>query len=189
MSANKNEIGPDKQKIMLDYVRKVIGAKLDNAPLPSPPELAEMNEPGACFVTLHSSTGQLRGCIGTIIPHTTLGKDIQKNAINAAFSDPRFRPLIATELPDIDLEISVLTPMEDISSPDEFIVGEHGILMRLYGRSAVFLPQVAPEQGWDRETTLAHLSMKAGMKPGAWKVDDARFQVFRAIHFSESELT
>ncbi len=82
-----------------------------------------MNEPGACFVTLHTSTGQLRGCIGTIIPHTTLGKDIQKNAINAAFSDPRFRPLTAAELPDIDLEISVLTPMEDISSPDEFIVG------------------------------------------------------------------
>jgi acyl-[acyl-carrier-protein]-phospholipid O-acyltransferase / long-chain-fatty-acid--[acyl-carrier-protein] ligase len=176
------------EKTMLEYVRNVIQAKLDKTPLPSPPDLADLKELGACFVTLHTASGQLRGCIGTIIPHTTLGADMQTNAIKAAFSDPRFSPLTATELADVELEISILTPMEDIASPDDFIVGEHGILLRLYGRSAVFLPQVAPEQGWDRDTTLAHLSMKAGLKPGAWKVSDARFQVFRAIHFSESEI-
>ena len=183
-----NEISLNDKKTMLEYVRNVIQSKLDNTPLPQSPELVILSEPGACFVTLHSANGQLRGCIGTIIPHTSLGKDMQSNAINAAFSDPRFSPLTEAELTNVELEISILTPMEDITSPDDFIVGEHGILMRLFGRSAVFLPQVAPEQGWDKETTLAHLSMKAGLKPGAWQISDAQFQVFRAIHFSESEI-
>lgn len=182
------ELTTHDKKTMLEFVRGVILANLNDAPLPPVPKLELLKEPGACFVTLHTGSGQLRGCIGTIIPHTTLGNDMQSNALNAAFRDPRFPPLMSSnEFADIEIEISILTPMEDIESPEQFIVGEHGILMRLFGRSAVFLPQVAPEQGWDRDTTLAHLSMKAGFKPGAWKIEDARFQVFRAIHFSESE--
>ena len=83
-------------------------------------------------------------------------------------------------------EISVLTPSVPIGTPEEFIVGRHGIILEKGRHSAVFLPQVAPEQGWDRETTLEHLAMKAGLGRNEWR-RGANFSVFEAIVFGEEE--
>jgi AmmeMemoRadiSam system protein A len=141
--------------------------------------------PRAAFVTLKEN-GQLRGCIGDIFPQRPLYKSVIGNAINAAFADPRFAPVRKDELARIRVEISALTPPSPVASWRDIRIGTDGMVMNKGGRSAVFLPQVAPEQGWDLETTLANLSMKAGLPADAWK-EGATFQVFQAEVFGEEE--
>jgi len=179
------------QHALLQFVRNVITAKLNQQPMPPLPSIPssltdKLAAQGSCFVTLHSDNGMLRGCIGNIMAHEPLGDNIAHNAINAAFKDPRFAPLQPEELDHINIEISILTPMRLIDSLEQFEIGRHGIVMTCNGHSAVFLPQVAPEQGWDKATTLSYLSMKAGLPRNAWQSDAASFQVFEAIVFAES---
>ncbi len=137
------------------------------------------------FVTLHKR-GQLRGCIGEIFPRRPLIKAVEEHAVNAAFQDPRFPALREDELAGIDIEISALSPPRKIGSYDEIEIGRHGIVISKQMQSAVFLPQVAPEQGWDLETTLGHLCMKAGLPSSAWK-SDCEFHVFEADVFGEAD--
>ena len=132
--------------------------------------------------------GQLRGCIGYIEPIKLLQEAVIDNAVNAATKDFRFSTVEINEMKDIDIEISVLTPPEEIKEPEEFITGKHGIIIRKGVRSAVFLPQVAPEQGWEREETLLHLCLKAGLAPDEWKKEGMKFFVFEAEVFGEKEL-
>ncbi|MDD4017342.1 MAG: AmmeMemoRadiSam system protein B [Kiritimatiellae bacterium] len=130
------------------------------------------------FVTLHKR-GELRGCIGEIVPRREVWKVVREQAINAAFNDPRFEALRKEELGEIDIEISMLTPPKPVGSWREIVIGKHGVVLTKGGRSAVFLPQVAPEQGWGVEETLTHLSMKAGLPQDAWR-EGAEFLVFEA---------
>ena len=104
----------DKGRLLTRMARASI-AKRFGAAMPALPHPAWLDEPGAAFVTL-TEHGQLRGCIGSLEAHRTLGSDIEANAQAAAFRDPRFPPLGPEELADIDLEISVLTPMREIDS-------------------------------------------------------------------------
>ncbi|HSR88414.1 MAG TPA: AmmeMemoRadiSam system protein A, partial [Pontiella sp.] len=135
------------------------------------------------FVSLHRH-GQLRGCIGEIFPRRELYEAVAEQAVNAAFHDPRFPRLKEEELDEIDIEISALTTPHRVNSQNEIQIGRHGIVLYKGSRSAVFLPQVAPEQGWGLEETLAHLSMKAGLAPDDWK-SGCEFHVFEAIVFGE----
>ena len=176
------------KKLLLDLARSAIAAKLSHTkmPMPAAENLTGMlNQPGAAFVTLRSHE-RLRGCIGTILPHEALYLNVLDNAVNAAFRDPRFRPLTENEFKHVHIEISVLTPPEKIDSWQDFEVGTHGIILSKRGRRAVFLPQVAPEQGWDAETTLTHLALKAGLAADDWR-RGASFEVFEAIVFQEKE--
>ena len=185
---SKNIYSEEEQQTILKFIRTTISAKLNNIKPPQLPELAgKLNRQGSCFVTLHDANGRLRGCIGNIVAYESLGDNITHNAVNAALNDPRFPAVSATELDSITIEISILTPMEAIASIDEFEIGKHGIVLLCNGRSAVFLPQVAPEQGWDKATTLAHLSLKAGLAQNGWQSEAATFQVFEAIVFSEDK--
>ena len=136
------------------------------------------------FVTL-TIAGELRGCIGEIFPRRALVDVVRDHAIDAAFNDPRFPPLTAKELSRVRIEISALTPPVPVASYRDIEIGKHGMVIELGNRSAVFLPQVAPEQGWDLETTLTHLSFKAGLPGNAWQDPRARFTVFEAIVFHE----
>jgi len=140
------------------------------------------------FVTLKKH-GELRGCIGYIIPKSPLSHAVIENTINSSANDWRFSPVEAKEIPDITIEISVLSQTKKINRPDEFVVGKEGIIIRKGLASAVFLPQVATEQGWDRVETLCHLCRKAGLSPDAWKDDDTEFYVFTADVFHEGEKT
>lgn len=142
--------------------------------------------PCGAFVTLHEN-GRLRGCIGDIFGRKPLADCVIENAVNAAARDPRFMPVKPAELDKLDIEISVLTPLKKVDSYDDIEIGRHGVLLRKGGARAVFLPQVAPEQGWDIAQTLSHLSMKAGLAPNAWKDPDMGFEVFEAIVFGEKE--
>ncbi len=136
------------------------------------------------FVTLHKH-GQLRGCIGEIFPRRPLCQAVCGQAVNAAFNDHRFNQLTLAELSEVDLEISALTPPRPVAGWNEIEIGRHGMVIEKAGRSAVFLPQVAPEQGWDLATTLTHLCRKAGLPADAWHAADAKFTVFEAIVFGE----
>ncbi len=170
---------------VLDFVRKTVAAELGVAPEPGMPDVPGLAETGACFVTLHGPAGALRGCIGNLEAFETLGENLKHNALNAAFRDPRFPMLEPEELEEVKFEVSVLSAPESISGAEAFETGRHGIILRKSGRSAVFLPQVAPEQGWDRETTLNYLAIKAGLPPDAWREPDAEFSVFTATVLGE----
>ena len=136
------------------------------------------------FVTLKAH-GRLRGCIGYIQPIEPLFETVQENAINAATRDSRFPPVRPDELSAIEIEISALTPPVPVSSYRGIHLGRDGIILKKGLHQAVFLPQVAPEQGWDLPETLRHLSLKAGLSEDAWRDPDAKFLVFTAEVFEE----
>ncbi len=177
---------PADKKALLYLARETLSRLLltDTVPLARgfPPHLQKM--PGV-FVTLKKK-GELRGCIGRIIGDEPLCKLVGTMAVQSALNDRRFSPLSADELNDIDIEISVLTPLRPVSGAGEIVVGRDGVLLSKDEHSAVFLPQVASEQGWKREELLDNLCLKAGLSTGCWK-QHAQLSTFQAVVFSESE--
>ena len=133
----------------------------------------------ATFVTL-KIRGDLRGCIGSLAPVEPLYLSVHRNAVNAAMHDYRFSPVQSAELPDITVDVSILSPIRDIPNLDAFKLGQHGIILCKGMARAVFLPEVATEQGWTKEETLAYLSQKAGLSADAWR-EGAQFQVFESV--------
>ena len=138
------------------------------------------------FVTLKKH-GELRGCVGYIVPKTSLLQAVIENTINSSSYDGRFSPVEAQEISDISIEISVLSPIKNIQGPDDFVVGREGILIKRGPASAVFLPQVATEQGWSKNETLSHLCRKAGLSTDAWKSSGLEYFVFTAEVFHEPQ--
>ena len=132
----------------------------------------------ATFVTL-KIRGDLRGCIGSLAPVEPLYLSVHHNAVNAAMHDYRFSPVQSAELPGITVDVSILSPIRDIPNLDAFKLGQHGIILGKGAARAVFLPEVATEQGWTKEETLAYLSQKAGLSADAWR-EGAKFQVFES---------
>jgi AmmeMemoRadiSam system protein A len=177
---------PTDKKALLHLARETIARILltDTVPLARgfPPHL---QKPQGVFVTLKKK-GQLRGCIGRIIGDEPLCKLVGTMAVQSALNDRRFSPLTADELKDIEIEISVLTPLKQVSGAGDIVIGRDGVLMAKAGHSAVFLPQVATEQGWKREALLDNLCLKAGLSTGCWK-QHAQLSTFQAVVFSESE--
>jgi len=151
-----------------------------------PPEYQKLYEKRGVFVTLNKH-GILRGCIGMLEPVYPLYEGIQRMAISAAFEDPRFPPLMEEELPEVEIEISVLSPMKK-GSVDEIEVGKHGVYIVKGFRRGVLLPQVPVEYGWDKETFLKHLCLKAGLHEDCYKEPDTEFYLFTADVFKESEV-
>ena len=184
---NKENYTEEQKNEILAFVRNTIRNKLKSdkavaiTPIPK-----YLRQKCSCFVTLHSKNGTLRGCIGNIIAFESLYDNLQHNALNSAFQDPRFSPVKSTEeLSNLSIEVSILTPAKKIDSYKDIIIGEHGVILKNRDKSAVFLPQVAPEQGWDIQTALMHLSMKAGLPTNAWEFPETEFEVFNAIVLKE----
>ena len=174
------------KKLLLAFARSAIQRYLTTQTVPLARNFSErMGFPQGAFVTLRKA-GELRGCIGNIPGDTALGYTVGSMALQAAFGDPRFSPVEIKEMKNIEIEISVLTPMKAVASPDEIVVGRDGVLMSAAGTSAVFLPQVATENHWGRTEMLDNLCRKAGLQTGCWK-RNAKFQVFQAEVFSESQ--
>jgi AmmeMemoRadiSam system protein B/AmmeMemoRadiSam system protein A len=141
-----------------------------------------LQEKRGAFVTLKEH-GRLRGCIGYIEGIKPLYKAVEEMAIAAAFHDPRFTPVSEAELPHLEIEISVLTPVRQVKGIEEIEVGKHGIIVQRGSRSGLLLPQVATEYGWDRRTFLEHTCLKAGLPTDAWKEAETRIYVFSAEVF------
>lgn len=136
--------------------------------------------PAGSFVTLKTQQGELRGCIGSILPVAPLCHSVSSSAVSAAFRDPRFYPLRKEEWPSIRIEISVMGPIARIATFDDIVVGRDGLIIT-HGRNAgLLLPQVATEHGWDR-----HTCMKAGLPPDSWQASECRIERFSAEVFSE----
>jgi len=170
---------------MLSAVRSYLSYKLGITDIK--PQLSDnviYNRKTGLFVTLHKDS-DLRGCIGHIAGVLPLRDALFEMAEASAFEDPRFNPLKQHEVNDLTIEISVLSELEEVNNAEDIEVGKHGVLLKQGYRQAVFLPQVAPEQGWDRDEMLTHLSMKAGLTPNAYKSSDTKFFVFTADVFSE----
>ena len=153
---------------------------LRNNPAEKP--TSNLKEKRGAFVSLHKS-GRLRGCIGQIVPAKPLYQTIEDMAVAAAFDDPRFDPLTARELKDLELEISVLTPMERLKNADEIEIGKHGLYIKKGFYSGLLLPQVAAEYGWDRITFLEETCRKAGLPRNVWKEKNTEIYIFSADIF------
>jgi len=146
-------------------------------------ELSEkLKEKAGAFVTLKRK-GELRGCIGNISAAMPLSDVVRKMAVESAFHDPRFCALQKDEWKDIDIEISVISPMRLIKSIREIEVGVHGLYIVKGGYSGLLLPQVATENHWDKETFLEYTCYKAGLERDAWKSSDTKIFIFSADVF------
>lgn len=166
---------------------KLLGKSLDVQPVEKFSEVLEAKR--GCFVTLHKND-DLRGCIGTIEPVFSLLEGVKSNALNAAFSDPRFPALTQDELKEVEIEISVLTVPQEVEFKNgedlknKLKPGVHGVILSRGFCSSTFLPQVW-EQLPDKETFLTHLCLKGGMEHHCWKNPETTVKVYEAEYFSE----
>ncbi len=181
-------LGPGERRQLLALARAALTDHLRHRRVPEPADLglaasSRLQQPRGVFVTLRRD-GELRGCIGDIFPRRPLDRAVIANAIHAGVDDPRFTPVTEDECPALTIEISVLTPPVPVAGPEAIRAGTDGVVLRKQGRTAVFLPQVATEQGWNREQMLTALARKAGLPPDAWR-EDAAFLVFQAEVFGE----
>lgn len=174
----------DEDKRTLRHIAKtVIENKAKRKPVPEfKIDSPLLKENRGAFVTIQKK-GQLRGCIGYIEGRGPVWKTVEEMAEAAAFRDPRFPSVTEQELPDLQVEISVLTPLKRISDVREIEVGKHGLYIKKGWSSGLLLPQVATEYGWNRETFLEHTCQKAGLPSNAWKDKDAEIYLFSADIF------
>ena len=185
------------RSILLSLARESIAEHLTGVPSESYTKLMDeeiqkefLTENGV-FITLKrrdaaDKESALRGCIGNILGRFPLYESVRRLAVESALHDTRFNPVSGVdELNTLSIEISILTIPEQVSSFSEIEVGSDGIILSCRGMSAVFLPQVSTEQGWDLEETLAHLSLKAGLGISGWQDPQCQFSLFQAEVFSE----
>lgn len=144
-----------------------------------------LRRPSGAFVTLNTRDGHLRGCIGSIHPVAPLYRAVSQSAISAAFRDPRFYPVSTDEWPNLELEISVMGPIQPVGKLEEIIVGRDGLIVSRGSCAGLLLPQVASEYGWDRDTFLSQTCVKAGLPPSAWRLGDTKIERFSAEVFGE----
>jgi len=144
----------------------------------------DLRRPAGAFVTLRKD-GDLRGCIGSIRAMEPLYRAVASSAIAAAFRDPRFFPVRKDEIGHLELEISVMGPIEQVRDVNEIEVGRDGLIISRGRFAGLLLPQVASEYGWDRETFLDQTCLKAGLQPNAWRSPETSIEKFAAEVFGE----
>jgi AmmeMemoRadiSam system protein A len=189
MGTTEFSLSGDDKKVLLKIARESIGYWLQYRgamPIDSATFSVSVKTSCGAFVTLHKKD-RLRGCIGRFTANEPLYKIVQEMAISAAFNDYRFEPVEQHEMNEIEIEISVLTPLKRIHSIDEFELGKHGIYIKNGFNSGTFLPQVAHDTGWSKDEFLGHCARdKAGIGWYGWK--DAELYTYEALVFAESQL-
>ncbi len=178
-------ISENDRKSILDLARRTVAAAASGEALPTVPEQEVFRNEGGVFVTLKKG-GALRGCIGHFTGTGSLGKTIVEMAASAAVHDPRFSPVEPGEVDDLEIDISLLSPMIPAAAKD-VVLGIHGLYIKYGFRSGTLLPQVATETGWDRETFLSHTCLKAGLPPDSWKRDGVQIFTYTAEVFGDIE--
>ncbi len=172
------------QRTLLCLAREALAGYLNNGQVPAVEESAEaLRQPCGVFVTLRKGKN-LRGCIGVVEAIKPLYQAVRECAVWAAVQDPRFPPVRKDELAGLNLEISALSPLFDVS-PEEIEVGQHGLLISRGALRGLLLPQVAIEWKWDSQRFLEETCRKAGLPVGAWQ-NGARIQAFTAQVFEEA---
>ncbi|MDP7035218.1 MAG: AmmeMemoRadiSam system protein A [Planctomycetota bacterium] len=162
--------------------REIVGNPTPDLPEPSP----TLQHLWGAFVTLRErSSNELRGCIGRMTSDLPLWATVEKLVLQSAREDPRFEPVNPKEVDKLRIDVSILSALLPIDSPNEMIIGLHGIQIENGGHRAVFLPQVPLDMGWNREETLRQACRKAEIDETAIHAPDTRFWIFRSISFSE----
>lgn len=180
-------LSDDEKRELLKIARKTIEEYLEKRTISDfKAKSPAFYEKRGAFVSLHKK-GQLRGCIGNLFSEKPLYQTIMEMAIASSFEDPRFPPLTKKELPEIDIEISVLGPLRRIKGAEEIEVGKHGLYIVRGPFRGVLLPQVATEYGWTPEVFLDHTCMKAGLEPGCWRRQGTEIYTFEAEVFGEKD--
>ena len=177
------------KKVLLSIARESIKSAIIDTPneqshieISSP----ELKAKSGAFVTLRTD-GKLRGCIGRMVSDVPLHKLVSEMAVSAAKEDPRFSHIQLSELEDIEIDISVLSPLQKIDDPLDLELGRHGIYITKGASNGCFLPQVATETGWTKEEFLSKCcSMKAGLSPDAWKKRNIEIYTFTSESISEN---
>ena len=171
------------RQTLLRIAREAIAAHLGGEPASRSDEGHLASRLGGAFVTIPKA-GDLRGCIGHIEPGDRLVDVVARCAVAACSADPRFPAIAPSELPQVDIELSLLGPLEAIAGADDVEIGRHGLVVEMGRQRGLLLPQVATEWDWDRETFLAQTCQKAGLPGDAWK-RGAKLWRFEAEVFGE----
>lgn len=184
LTANRGAgLSPEEREELLRTARSSLATYITQGRMPEgTPTHVNLSAPGSAFVTLRSGA-RLRGCIGYTEPHAPLFRTVQECVVAAATEDPRYPPVTAGEVGHLRIEISVLSPLTPVR-PADVVPGVHGLLIRKGEHRGLLLPQVALEQGWDRERFLSQVCVKAGLARDAWK-KGAELYSFTADVFGE----
>ncbi len=184
IAAAAAEYSPEERRILLALAHRSIESALSGEQMDLTPPSPHLAQPRGAFTTLHLF-GELRGCIGYVLPAGSLYQTVAETARAAAFDDPRFQAVTEGEAPHLKADISVLSLPRPVR-PEEVEVGKHGLIVTAGLRRGLLLPQVPTEWNWDRETFLAQTCIKAGLAPDAWQ-HGAGLQAFTAEVFGEEE--
>jgi uncharacterized protein len=183
-SREPNEFTPEERQILLKLAHASIEAALDKREIPLDPPSPHLAEPRGAFTTLYFRR-QLQGCVGFVFPVASLYRTVAETARAAAFEDTRFPPVTHEQVPDLQVSLSILSPLQPLRAEDVEI-GRHGLLISQLGRRGLLLPQVPVEHAWDRVTFLEQTCRKAGLPPDAWR-KGATIEGFTAEVFGDVE--
>jgi AmmeMemoRadiSam system protein A len=178
----EEEFSLEERRFLLNLAHEAIDAALCGREADCAAPSDHLAEKRGAFTTLHLD-GQLRGCVGYVFAVRSLCRTVAETAVSAAFHDSRFLPVTPEEAARLEIEISVLSPLQPIAAED-VEVGKHGLVVTFGGRRGLLLPQVPTEYGWDRETFLAETCHKAGLPEDAWQ-HGATLEAFSAEVFGE----
>jgi AmmeMemoRadiSam system protein A len=176
------EFSPDEQSTLIKLAHESIASELEHREISSEPSTAHFAELRGVFTTLYLR-GELRGCVGYAAPTQSLHRAVIETARAAAFEDGRFRPVTQQEVPELQIELSILSKPKEIA-PEAIEIGRHGLLISMAGRRGLLLPQVPIEHNWDRITFLEQTCRKAGLPRDAWQ-KGALIHAFTAEVFGE----
>lgn len=178
------EYSAEERALLLNLAHRSIEAALEGRELDLHAPSPHLEQERGAFTTLYIRGG-LHGCVGYVLPAASLYRTIAETARAAAFDDPRFPTLRKEELPELRVDISILSPLFPIE-PEDVEIGKHGLLVSLEFRRGLLLPQVPVEHGWDRMTFLQQVCGKAGLPSDAWQ-RGAKLEAFTAEVFGEEE--
>ncbi len=181
----ETEYPPEERRLLLRLAHEIIEAALDGREVDTTPPTDHLAQPRGAFTTLHLA-GQLRGCVGYVMPVHPLYRTVAETALAAAFHDTRFYPVRQEEAPQLEIEISVLSLLQPIEV-DDIEIGRHGLVVTFGSRRGLLLPQVPVEHHWDVKTFLEETCHKAGLPPDAWE-RGATLEAFTAEVFGDEDL-
>jgi len=179
-----NEFTPEERTVLLKLAHESIESAFDQREISLAAPSPHLAEPRGAFTTIYCQ-GALRGCVGYVLPVASLYRTVAETARAAAFEDTRFWPVTREEAPQLEVSLSILSPLTPIK-PEEVEVGRHGLVVSHHGRRGLLLPQVPTEHGWDRVTFLEQTCRKAGLPLDAWQ-KGATLEAFTAEVFGDRD--
>ena len=182
IAVEQGEFSPQERTLLLELAHESIISALEGREIPLDSPIPHLAEPRGAFTSLYLH-GELRGCVGYVLPISSVYRAVIDTARAAAFEDTRFYPVTLEEARQLKIELSILSPPRAIA-PEEVEVGRHGLLVSMAGNRGLLLPQVPRERDWDRVTFLEQTCRKAGLPSDAWQ-KGALIEAFTAEVFGD----